>query len=92
MGGYPRVLSVETRAPYLLVVTFDNGVTKRYDCAPLLNLPAFAPLRAPAFFQGVRVDPGGYGVSWSDDIDLAEAELWSRGNLAAVDEQTEPMR
>ena len=33
----------------------------------------------PPFFRAVRVDPGGYGISWSDDIDLSEYELWVRG-------------
>jgi hypothetical protein len=79
MEGYPRIRSVAALPPQALVVSFENGLTKRYDCAPLLRLPAFALLRSPAFFRSVRVDPGGYGVSWNDDLDLSEAELWSNG-------------
>lgn len=32
-----------------------------------------------AFFKSVKVDSGGYGVSWNDDIDLSEYELWVNG-------------
>lgn len=27
----------------------------------------------------VKVDAGGYGVSWNDDIDLSCNELWENG-------------
>ncbi len=27
----------------------------------------------------VRVDTGGYGISWNDAIDLSEYELWTHG-------------
>jgi len=62
-----------------LLVRFDNGIDKVYDLAPLLAKPPFDMLRVPAFFKAVRVDPGGYGVSWSDLIDISEYELWTRG-------------
>lgn len=27
----------------------------------------------------VQVDPGGYGISWNDNVDLSENELWING-------------
>jgi Protein of unknown function (DUF2442). len=36
-------------------------------------------LRNEAFFKAVAVDPGGYGVSWNDQMDLSEYELWRNG-------------
>jgi hypothetical protein len=62
-----------------LVVTFRNGERRVYDCTPLLSRPEFALLTDAAFFRTVRVDAGGYGVSWSDDLDLSEYELWTNG-------------
>lgn len=62
-----------------LSVRFDNGVEKKYDCAPLLERDEFRMLADPGFFNIVRRDPGGYGVSWDDDIDLSEYELWHNG-------------
>lgn len=33
-------------------------------------------LKTDAFFKAVKVDHGGYGISWNDNIDLSEYELW----------------
>lgn len=46
--------------------------------APLFDeMPVFSPLRdVPGLFEQVSVDPGGYGISWNDDIDLDASELW----------------
>jgi hypothetical protein len=29
--------------------------------------------------KSVRVDSGGYGISWNDDVDISEYELWTNG-------------
>jgi len=79
MEGIPRIKSVEPFENTKLLVRFDNDITKIYDCAPLLSRPEFHLLRISAFFKAVRVDTGGYGISWSDNIDLSEYELWTNG-------------
>ena len=63
-----------------LLVFFENGVIKKFDVKPLLNdFPEFALLRDPAIFQLVQVEKGGYGVSWNDELDCSEGELWKHG-------------
>jgi hypothetical protein len=79
MESLPKIVSVSAISPTRLLVRFDNAVEKEYDAAPLLSLPQFQLLRNPVFFRAARVDPGGYGISWSDNIDLSEFELWTRG-------------
>ena len=79
MEKIPRISHVEPLGQAELLVRFENGVDKTYDCRPLLSRPQFRLLANPAFFRAVRVDAGGYGISWSDDIDLSEYELWVRG-------------
>jgi hypothetical protein len=37
-----------------------------------LNLEMFWWLKNDAFFKSVKVDTGGYGISWNDEIDLSE--------------------
>ncbi len=39
----------------------------------------FQLLKNEALFKAVRVDLGGYGISWSDEVDLSEYELWTNG-------------
>jgi hypothetical protein len=36
-------------------------------------------LKDKFIFKSVRVDEGGYGISWDDEIDLSEYELWKNG-------------
>lgn len=77
--SYPKIRSVEPQARKTLLVEFDNGVQKTYDCGPLLESEVFRPLRDEAVFRCARADPHGYGVIWNDEIDLAESEIWVHG-------------
>ncbi|MEK7675393.1 MAG: DUF2442 domain-containing protein [Verrucomicrobiota bacterium] len=76
---YPRVQTVRPQPGKKLLVTFATGETRIYDCQPLLREEAFRPLADEALFQRVRPDRHGYGVIWSEAIDLAESELWING-------------
>lgn len=75
----PRIESIIAQADRRLLVRFVNGVEKTYDCSQLLRIDRFDALKNEAFFKTVKVDPGGYGISWNDDIDLSEYELWING-------------
>jgi hypothetical protein len=79
MNNIPRIKFVKAINKYELSVLFDNGSERVYDCTNILKLPAFRLLKDPAFFKTVRVDIGGYGIIWNDDIDLSEYELWTNG-------------
>jgi hypothetical protein len=81
----PKIQSVRPLEDKRLLVKFVNGVEKVYDCNPLLRLEMFQLLRNEAFFKSVKADPGGYGVSWNDDADLSEYELWANGKELASD-------
>lgn len=69
-----------------LLVTFSSGAVKQYDVRPLLDRwPMFTPLAdVPGLFACVQVDPGGYGISWNDDIDISADELWHNGTEPAA--------
>ncbi len=75
----PKILSVQTLENKKLLVKFANGIEKIYDCAQLLEIEMFQSLKNDAFFKSVKVDAGGYGVSWNDAADLSEYELWTNG-------------
>jgi len=78
---FPKVKSVRPLEGKLLLVEFENGILKYYDCNSLINADEFQPLRDEARFKNVHADPHGYGVLWSDEIDLAESELWVNGEI-----------
>lgn len=75
----PKISSVQPLEGKKLLVKFMGGKEKIYNCAPLLHLERFQLLNNEAFFKAVKVDPGGYGISWNDDVDLSEYELWTNG-------------
>ncbi len=77
--SYERIKDIEVMEDFILRVKFYNGVIKIYDCKPLLKKDAFKSLENENFFRKVKVDAGGYGIIWSDEIDLAESELWING-------------
>ena len=75
----PTILSVQVQEHKKLLIKFVNGTKKVYDCAQLLRMEMFQLLKNDAFFKSVKVDVGGYGISWNDEIDLSEYELWTNG-------------
>jgi len=84
---YPRIKQVQPKSGKILLVEFVNGVSKVYDCKPLLKSEVFRPLEDEALFQRAHADSHGYGVIWTDEIDLAESEVWINGQIA---EQSAP--
>lgn len=82
MEIFPRTKNVAPLEGKKLLVTFNNGTKKIYDCSPLLEDEVFKPLLSDALFRSVKADRHGYGVIWSDELDLSESELWIKGQPA----------
>lgn len=76
-----KVKSVEALEDLILYVTFENGEEKYYDVKPILNkIKIFQKLAdSPELFKQIKVDIGGYGISWNDELDLSCNELWNNG-------------
>ncbi len=73
----PKILSAQPLEDKKLRVKFANGIEKIYDCKPLIEkFEPFKALENEVLFKQVKVDAGGYGISWSDKLDLSEYELW----------------
>ena len=77
---------IETISPkdnYILSAVFRDGTTKEYDIKPLFfEIPIFRDLETiDGLFEQVRVDAGGYGISWNENIDLSADEIWEHGKI-----------
>lgn len=86
---FPNIRAVKPLPNYRLRVVFHNDIAVTYDCSPLLEEAAFSPLLDVSLFNQARVDPGGYGIIWNDDIDLSESELWLDGAKGSSIEDTQ---
>ena len=76
-----KVKSVIPKDKHKLYVIFQNGVEKEYDVCQLYPVfPQFQLLeKTEALFEQVKVDAGGYGISWNDELDVEAEELWENG-------------
>ena len=76
---YPNIIKIKVLEDYILKVFFDNEEIKIYDFKPNFKYEIFSQLKDYSIFKNVVVDVGGYGISWNDDCDLSEYELYLNG-------------
>ena len=71
-----------------LLVFFEDGAVKKFDVAQLLpEYPEFEALKDRTLFEQVRVEPGGYGVSWNENLDCSEGELYANGVVIPLSQE-----
>ena len=76
-----KIKSIKALDNYIIHVDFENGVSKEYDVKTLISdFKDFESLtQVHSLFEQVKVDVGGYGVSWNDELDLSCNELYANG-------------
>lgn len=67
----PHVTKVHVVRDFVVRVEFDDGFVREIDLEPQLRGPVFAPLRDPALFRQVTVDPVSRTIAWPNGADLA---------------------
>lgn len=75
--GVVEIVSIEG---YDILFRFNTGEIKSFNFEPMLNFPAFAPLREYSVFKKVYLE---YGVpTWCDgEIDISPDTLYAKGML-----------
>ncbi len=74
----PNVTFVRPVAPYRLFLRFDDGVEGEVDIAGMVPFQGvFEPLRDPAYFAQVRVEPELGTVVWPNGADLDPLVLYT---------------
>ena len=66
----PEMVAVIARPAHTVRIVFADGEVRDVDIAPLLNTPAFSPLRDPAVFEQVKVDEQTGTIVWPGDVNL----------------------
>ena len=70
-----RVTSVKAVPPYTLQLTFADGLSRTINFEPVLAGELYGPLRDPAIFAQVRLDPEVHTVVWPIGADFDPATL-----------------
>lgn len=66
----PEMIAATARPEHVVRVMFADGEVRDVDITPLLDTPAFSPLRDPALFEQVKVDQQTGTVTWPGEVDL----------------------
>ncbi len=78
--NFHKIKFVKPLENMVLEVVFESGEKKKYDMKILIKKnEAFKYLRNKNLFNKVKVDLGGYGIIWNDDLDLSSEEIWKNG-------------
>lgn len=76
-----KIKKVYGKDDYILICEFEDGIKKKYDLKELIEkYSIFKKLENNInLFKQVKVDNGGYGISWNEEIDLAVEEILENG-------------
>ena len=75
MHAIHRIASVQPRNHYTLALTFGDGTERTVNLEPMLEGELFGPLRDPALFAAVTIDPEVHTVVWPNGADMDPAIL-----------------
>jgi hypothetical protein len=65
-----EMVAVIARPAHTVRIVFADGEVRDVDITPLLDTPAFSPLRDPALFEQVKIDERTGTITWPGDVDL----------------------
>ncbi|MBM4045280.1 MAG: DUF2442 domain-containing protein [Planctomycetes bacterium] len=71
-----HIFEAEVYGPYSLRLRFSDGTRKRVNVLSLLDGPVFEPLKDPAYFARVVIDPVAGTVIWPNEADFAPEALY----------------
>jgi hypothetical protein len=69
------IVSAKALGGYRIRVNFDDGSTRELDLEPVLHGELYGPLRDPALFAAVEIDPEVHTLVWPNGADFDPAVL-----------------
>lgn len=78
---FHKITSLATLPDYILLVGFSTGEFRQFDLKPLIRkyLPFQALTDIAGLYETAKIDAGGYGVVWNDDLDISAEGLYEQG-------------
>ena len=76
-----KIAAIRTGNNLNVIATFYDGTIKEYDVKKMFAIyPKMQELQGDStLFNSVQIDTGGYGISWSDELDLDSDTIWKEG-------------
>lgn len=69
---FHKIKNVKAMDNLILKITFENEEVRYYDVKRLISEhKEFEILKDISLFNLVKVDAGGYGISWNDELDIS---------------------
>lgn len=91
---FVKITSLATLPDYILLIGFSTGEYKKFDVKPLIE--KYTPFRAftetNGLFNQAKIDVGGYGIVWNDDLDLSADGVYEQGVHCQAIDNTEEYR
>ena len=78
---FHKIVSVKALEDRKLSAVIQDGTEKEYNVRALYSaISQFEVFELNTeLFARVKVDAGGYGISWNDELDLSADEIWECG-------------
>lgn len=73
----PRVIDVKPEQNFILLLSFNNGETKRFDLKPYLGIGIFKELNNISVFNSVKPFLG--SIQWENGVNLCPDTLQLEG-------------
>ncbi|CBK73784.1 Protein of unknown function (DUF2442) [Butyrivibrio fibrisolvens 16/4] len=79
------IKEIQTLPDYKLNISFMEGQRKIYDIKRLAEQESIFKelIDDEQLFNSVKIDAGGYGIIWNNELDLSCEELWDNGEPKA---------
>ena len=91
---FAKITSLATLNDYVLLVGFATGEYKQFNLKPIIE--KFKPFKALVEVDGLyelaKIDVGGYGIVWNDDLDLSADAVYERGTVCDVSDNVEEFK
>ena len=91
---FQKITSLATLPDYVLLVGFSSGEFKQFDLKSLMNkYPPFAALKnVNGLYEQAKIDAGGYGIVWNDDLDISAEGIYEKGVACSAPDDIEKYR
>lgn len=91
---FNKITSLQTQKDYILVVGFADNTVKAFDLKPYINKyePFKQLLNQPGLYESAKIDIGGYGIVWNDDLDVSSDGVYEKGVDFLIDSNNENLK